>query len=242
MMSYINLYNIYTYCELSYKEPEEIILGEYNIDDYIFLDNKETDCQCYFFIDNLLNHIYIVFRGTSSFKDILTDLYVIQSYHNYKTKVHKGFLEQYLSLKKSIEEILYNFRDDYKIICCGHSLGGALAILLAFDYKYDCITIGAPRVGDKNFKKEFNKRVKNILCLINNFDIVPTIPKINYKHVVKGYSIFTNKYKEKTSFFNKFKCIKNIFNIECHQIQYYKENTDFNKINDFLNKEKLFTI
>ena len=108
-----------------------------------------------------------------------------------------------MSIKTDLISSLNDYKNEYKIISCGHSLGGALAILFAFEYKCNCLTIGAPRVGDKKFKELFNK---NVLCIINEFDPIPKVPKIGYKHVTKGYSIFTNNYKK----------IKNVFYVKKH--------------------------
>ena len=136
------------------------------------------------------------------------------------------------SIRTNLMNSLNNYKNEYKIISCGHSLGGALAVLFAFEYKCDCLTVGAPRVGDKRFKELFNKNVKNVLCIINEFDPIPKVPKIGYKHVTKGYSIFTNNYKNN----NKcFLCKKTFSDINSHKLDFYIENTKYDKINTFIN-------
>lgn len=57
-----------------------------------------------------------------------------------------------------------DFTDD--VIVCGHSLGGALAMLCGLDIKYNnpekqvrVYTFGAPRVGNKSFSRSYNRRM-----------------------------------------------------------------------------------
>lgn len=46
-------------------------------------------------------------------------------------KVHRGFYEAYKALKDFVQSYLFQFYAGQKIIISGHSLGGAIALLLA---------------------------------------------------------------------------------------------------------------
>eukprot|EP00468_Gymnochlora_sp_CCMP2014_P005615 CAMPEP_0167748258 /NCGR_PEP_ID=MMETSP0110_2-20121227/4742_1 /TAXON_ID=629695 /ORGANISM="Gymnochlora sp., Strain CCMP2014" /LENGTH=854 /DNA_ID=CAMNT_0007633261 /DNA_START=108 /DNA_END=2669 /DNA_ORIENTATION=+ len=80
-----------------------------------------------------------------------------------------------------------------KILITGHSLGGALATLAAFDLKnrytgeYDVrmINLASPRVGDYRFSEVFNVLVPHALRVVYSRDIVPGIPKFFclFKHI-----------------------------------------------------------
>lgn len=173
------------------------------------ISDKKTDTQCYIAKDE--QRAVVAFRGTSSFEDVLTDLSIIQQNFPptrrpiFKPKAHSGFLNAYdsinLELKAEVLKLL-NLNNNYTFYVTGHSLGGALATLLAIDLKRTfkninviIYTYGSPRVGNKWFVRMFNNSLKNqSYRIVNERDFIPQVPGGSYRHVAI-YTLLDDKGK-----------------------------------------------
>merc|ERR1712232_111968 len=68
------------------------------------------------------------------------------------------------------------------LLISGHSLGGCLGMLAAYDLACTkgciarCVTFGSPRLGDDEFKQSFIQFVPRIARFVNKFDPVPRMP------------------------------------------------------------------
>lgn len=139
----------------------------------------------------------LTFRGTeySVWRDIWTDLQCwTKKFHG--INVHYGFAKALEKVLPQVSNSLDMVRGK-KIYFTGHSLGGALAQLMALEYNPECVlTFGAPRVsGGHKFEQFFN--YIDFHRVVSSWDVVPhlppRIPFWGYKHVgiptgIRSYS------------------------------------------------------
>lgn len=98
------------------------------------------------------------------------------------SKVHRGFYEAAQKAYDFVLKYLDRFYAGQKLLICGHSLGGAVALLLSemlrrradFNYNIQLYTYGAPRAGDANFIKGAEPLVHYRMVAHN--DPVPSLP------------------------------------------------------------------
>lgn len=170
--------------------------------EYIF--NVECGLDC--FIKASEGITWIVFRGTEVEKvnDVCTDLMIGRTsapFFPSECRIHSGFLMQYTSCRLPILGKVIELGNE-TVICCGHSLGGALATICALDVEtnleddYDvyCVTFGSPRVGGKHFTRLFDTEVKNSYRLVDANDPIPRVPfrSMGFRHVRGCYAATEN--------------------------------------------------
>ncbi|XWS13547.1 hypothetical protein CRYUN_Cryun36dG0046100 [Craigia yunnanensis] len=183
-----------------------------------FLDNATTDTQVAIWRDSARRRLVIAFRGTEQtrWKDLRTDLMLVPAGLNperiggdfkQEVQVHSGFLSAYDSVRIRIISLIkasIGYIDEiteplqrWQVYVTGHSLGGALATLLALELsssqlaKRGAISVtmynfGSPRVGNRRFAEVYNEKVKDSWRIVNHRDIIPTVPRLmGYCHVAQ---------------------------------------------------------
>ena len=146
------------------------------------LGAESTDTQA--FITHHDELILIAVRGTYELiADGLRDADALQvPFQDTDSKVHRGFYEAAQKAYDFVVKYLDRFHVGQKLLICGHSLGGAVALLLSemlrrrtnFDYYIQIYTYGAPRAGDANFAKGAAPLVH--YRMVNHNDPVPSVP------------------------------------------------------------------
>ena len=151
-----------------------------------FLDDRgqkdDTDTQA--FITHNDELVLISVRGTNEIlADGLRDADALQvPFVEGVGKVHRGFYDAALKVYELSINYLEKFYTGQKLIICGHSLGGAITLLLSemlrrradYDYKIVLYTYGAPRAADSTFIKGATDLVH--YRMVNHNDPVPSVP------------------------------------------------------------------
>lgn len=101
----------------------------------------------------------------------------------------KYFLDMYFYLKPDLKRILNMAMEKSitQVVFVGHSLGGAMASIAAFDFTQDnlipkteispvLMTYGQPRAGNYAFANELMKNVPIVFRHYNNYDFVGSVP------------------------------------------------------------------
>lgn len=139
--------------------------------------------------------IVLSFRGTSSIEDWMTNAaFDLTSFAGGIGKVHRGFSDALYLVWNDITQILARVQTKAQALwITGHSLGGALATLAAAHFALvldkpvrGIYTFGQPRVGNREFSRNFDADLKGrFFRFVNNSDIVTRIPTrvMSYSHV-----------------------------------------------------------
>ncbi|MDX2469788.1 MAG: lipase family protein [SAR324 cluster bacterium] len=185
-------------------EPQlrNIIVTSWGITNFHFIDSSklgtETDTQAFIAYNDDL--AMLVYRGTEPKKvldwasnaDILFEDFG-------GVKVHSGFLNAYKSVNGEVQKILSEKLTDQPLWIAGHSLGGAIATLATYDRVKNggdplknevqlagLYTYGSPRVGNEDFRKDYNRIFKEkTYRMVNNNDVVTRVPPqlFGYGHI-----------------------------------------------------------
>lgn len=145
------------------------------------VDEEGTDTQA--FICHHDEVVLIAVRGTASGVDVLRDadahqVPVVEGVG----RAHQGFYQAFQAMQHFILDYLMRYHNGQRIVICGHSLGGAIALLLAEslrripDVGYNILlyTYGAPRAADAEFTQGASGLVHH--RIVNHNDPVPSVP------------------------------------------------------------------
>jgi hypothetical protein len=176
--------------------------------------------------------LYFTFRGTIDWSNIVVDIEMEMikfpvNYHNgFEGKnllVHKGFINNYLKMadfmNSIIDQSIIKKNNIENVYFIGHSLGGALATLAAFDVFHNnennvytkyvdvkLLTFASPRVGNESFADYFDEIIPNSIRVVNKYDIIPRTPIYSLPFSKEG-GIISKHNRRYDSEFTKYKHI-----------------------------------
>lgn len=138
------------------------------------------DIQISFFLatNELTKTQVISVRGTSNIENAMVDISLkLMVDKNTGVRLHEGFS---FAAKQVYAELKPLLNSDYKINVTGHSLGGAVALILAMyldAYQFDIeqvITFGQPKVTNISGANKIQHI--NVIRVVTPFDLVPLVP------------------------------------------------------------------
>jgi hypothetical protein len=180
------------------RDKIQEVLGRLNFTDFQFFESRQDlegrGTHCFLVLRNLVDKdkklAVVAFRGTDADDpfDLADDADIVLTSWQKGGRVHRGFANALEEIWPDLDRALQPI--DCRILFTGHSLGAAMATLLASARKPDFLyTFGSPRVGDA----EFVSRLDDIpyVRYVDCCDLVARLPPdpLGYMHVGKPYYI-----------------------------------------------------
>lgn len=148
------------------------------------LDHHGTlpDIEVSYFLatDNAAKKHIIAVRGTANIDNALVDVkFKLRLDDRTNVRLHRGFVHAATGIYQDVREHL---EQDYEISTTGHSLGGAVAMILAMYLDTDqysvgqVITFGQPKVTTISGARKY-KHLKIVRVVTPN-DVVPLVPPL----------------------------------------------------------------
>jgi triacylglycerol lipase len=170
----------------SAKEPVQAAVQQWGLN-LVHHDEKVQACQWFLAISSDKKVALLAFRGTEKkLEDWHTDAeFNLVSSPTGAGETHAGFTKQlsqvYDEIAKKLKE---NLGSDTLLYLTGHSLGAALATLMAARLAtskaagvHAVLTFGSPRVGDRDFAKQYELALGHCTYrVVNGEDLVTRVP------------------------------------------------------------------
>ena len=138
-------------------------------------------------VDETTKTQVIVVRGTSNEENAFVDI-ALQLLPDKKTgvKIHQGFSQ---AANNFYQQVLPLLRKDYRVITVGHSLGGAVANILAMYLDEDkftiakSVTFGQPKITNVAGARKYAHL--NVIRVVTPKDVVPLVPPLDPMDLLK---------------------------------------------------------
>jgi pimeloyl-ACP methyl ester carboxylesterase len=174
------LTNVAALCRDVYQHtPVSVTMGVMAIQDMRY----GSDYGCAYITEGTT---YIAIRGSDDWQDWQSNLKAAGRTDWYGIAAHRGFARAARGMEQAVLDIVSE-NSGKRIVFCGHSRGGAIALLLAIAAEkhypamvVQCITFGQPRVSsEKQIRGAFSG---SYIRVQNGSDAVCRWPKLGYSH------------------------------------------------------------
>jgi triacylglycerol lipase len=182
-------------------------------------------------------------RGTSNLENTIVDLnYTLREDSHTGIQLHTGFLQSAANLYREIKP---RIEDGYTVHVTGHSLGGAVALILAMHLYVDgfkvgdVVTFGQPKVTNRSGAAKFENL--NVIRLVAEHDMIPIMPPLDisdimntkmdiFWHLGKAYLLLPGQYYARLEGLDSLKHGMGFFSKKPRQ-----ENIDAHRMDNYLN-------
>lgn len=154
-------------CKLVYRDDLKLD-GMYDVGDLRYI------------VYNYQGTTIVAIRGTANEENWLRDAWAFPKPTGTGHIAHAGFVRAFNALCEG--GMMDNIRKDQPIVATGHSLGGAVATLLAAKLGCDLVTFGSPRVY---FRFAAHPTINHLRYVCDD-DVVPAIPRFLYSHTCEA--------------------------------------------------------
>ena len=172
--------NIRWYAEFakySYKKDNKKIENRYSsLKSYI---NTINEIKYVVLFDENTKTQYISIRGTSNSHNALQDIkFFKDKSFRLGIELHTGF---HRTAEMIADDLLVRLDKTWTTYVTGHSLGGAVSVIVAWYLDHsghtisECITFGQPKVTDSHGIRKMRGKIK-LTRVVNETDVVPLVP------------------------------------------------------------------
>lgn len=162
-----------------------------------------TEISAYLSVNTYQRELIVGVRGSTDLRNWLTDLRFLQDYCPYGNgcRVHGGLWQAFQDIKddsfyETLRESIHSY-PDYNVTVTGHSLCGAVALLLGsgareefYGTNVDIYTYGAPRAGNAVLMNYIRNQPGSEYRITHYNDQVPRLPPavyLGYAHTTPEY-------------------------------------------------------